>query len=170
MNALYFNTLYDYNYWARDKILHAAEPVSDADFPAPKNFPHGGLRGTLAHTLAAEWVWLRRWQGNSPIGDGLFEEKQFADLAALRARWADEENKMRAFLAGLTDADFTRVIAYKSTRGDPFARPLWQMLAHVVNHGTQHRAEAAAILTDLGRSPGDLDMTVFLNEHMKKEK
>ena len=36
--------------------------------------------------------------------------------------------------------------------------PVWQMLAHVVNHGTQHRAEAAALLTSDGRSPGELDM------------
>jgi uncharacterized damage-inducible protein DinB len=32
------------------------------------------------------------------------------------------------------------------------------MLVHVVNQGTQHRAEAAALLTTEARSPGDLDL------------
>jgi hypothetical protein len=32
------------------------------------------------------------------------------------------------------------------------------MLVHVVNHGTRHRAEAAALFTAEGRSPGELDL------------
>ena len=29
---------------------------------------------------------------------------------------------------------------------------LWQMLLHLANHGTQHRSEAAVLLTGAGRS------------------
>ncbi len=40
-------------------------------------------------------------------------------------------------------------------------------MAHLVNHGTQHHTEAVAILTDLGHSPGDIDLIVFLNERLR---
>lgn len=159
MNKEYFLMLYDYNYWVNKKILDAAEKVSDAQFVA--NAPHsfGSLRGTLVHTLTAEWIWLSRWQGVSPTA--ILNETEFPNLASLRSRWREEEQKMRAFLATLNDEDLLRVVQYTSTRGDKFARVLWIMLAHVVNHGTKHRAEAAAIMAELDASPGDVDLVRY---------
>ncbi len=165
MNREYFSTLYEYNYWANERVLGAADKVTEAQFTAKTSDSHGSLRGTLVHTLSAESVWLLRWNGISPTS--LASEGEFPNLAALRTRWREEEAKMRAFLGRLTDQDFMRVIEYKDTRGMPLARPLWQMLAHLVNHGTQHRAEAAAILTNLGYSPGGIDFVRFLDEGKK---
>ena len=64
----------------------------------------------------------------------------------------------------LTDEKLNLVVHYKNTKGVPQKQVLWKMMAHVVNHGTQHRSEAAALLTDFGCSPGDVDMIYFLDE------
>ena len=45
-----------------------------------------------------------------------------------------------------------------------WAYPLWQQMTHQVNHATQHRSEAAVLLTRHGRSPGGLDLLFFVDE------
>jgi uncharacterized damage-inducible protein DinB len=71
---------------------------------------------------------------------------------------------MRDYLASLTDDDLTDLVRYTVDTGQKRERLLWHCLWHVVNHGMQHRSEAAAILTGYNHSPGDLDFTLFLNE------
>ena len=71
---------------------------------------------------------------------------------------------MRTYVASLKDEDMENHFHYTTETGIKRDRVLWHCLLHVVNHGTQHRSEAAAILTNFRASPGDLDFTVFLNE------
>lgn len=68
------------------------------------------------------------------------------------------------FVVNLTDDRLYNKIQYVSTEGYPHERILWECMAHLINHGTQHKTEAAAILTDIGHSPGDIDLIVYLNE------
>ncbi|HJS20850.1 MAG TPA: DinB family protein [Anaerolineales bacterium] len=160
MNKQDILVLYRYNQWANGKILSAAANVTSQQYLAEASFPHGGLRGTLVHTLFAEWIWRNRWEGNSPTTR--FRPDEFPTFESLQARWMEEEKLLMEFVAGLTDERLNDVLHYRTTKGEPHEQILWKMMAHVVDHGTQHRAEAAALLTDYGCSPGDVGMIGFL--------
>lgn len=163
MNKQDILTLYDYNYWANSQVLRAAARVTAEQFSAPAPVSHGSLRGTLVHILAAQVVWrLRCQEGISPTA--LPTESVFPTLEVLVDRWQAEENAMRAFLGSLGDDDLEQVVRYTTTRGVAHENTLWTLLVHVVNHGTQFRAEAAVALTGYGQSPGDLDLIFFLRE------
>lgn len=163
MNHLDLTFLYDYNYWANARVISAAARVSPEQYAAPAGLSHGSLRGTLVHILAAEIVWrLRVQEGISP--PAVPAEREYPDLDALCARWAEEERAMRAFVASLTDEAANGRVNYKTTKGVPRDDVLWQLLAHVVNHGTQFRGEAGVALTRYGQSPGDLDLLAMMRE------
>jgi len=162
MNKQDILTLYKYNQWANTKILNAAANVTQEQFLAAATFPHGGLRGTLVHTLFAEWIWRNRWEGDSPTFR--LKPEEFLTFESLRARWMQEEGLLMELVEGLTDEKLNSMLQYKNTKGVPHQQILWKMMAHVVNHGTQHRSEAAALLTGFGCSPGDVDMIYFLDE------
>jgi uncharacterized damage-inducible protein DinB len=68
------------------------------------------------------------------------------------------------FVENLTDDRLYTKFKYTSTEGFPYERVLWEAMAHLVNHGTQHKTEAAAILTGFDQSPGDIDLIVYINE------
>lgn len=162
MNRETILTLFDYNYWATARILAAMEDLSEAEYTVVvPGVSHGSLRATLVHMLAAETIWrLRCLERHSP--GSLLDETDLPTLATLRERWPFEELKMREGLSRLTDEALAEVIPYRTTGGRVMRQPLWQILAHLVNHSTQHRAEAAVILTALGRSPGDVDLILYL--------
>lgn len=156
-------TMYDYNDWADDRILAAAAQASPEQFTAPASFPWGGLRGTLVHTLDAQFGWRLFFERGAFQPDEL-KEGDFPDFPGLQARWLEERHAMRAYMARLDDAAIEQIVTYVNEAGTRRERVLWHCLYHVVNHGTQHRSESAALLTGFGRSPGDLDFTLFLAE------
>lgn len=158
-------TLYDYNAWANTRILDTAERLKLQQFITPAN---GGeaIRDILVHTASAHWIWLERWRGTSP--SGMWNPADFPYVATLRARWAEVEEETRRFIAELDEADLGRIISYVNTRGQTWSYPLWQMLLHQANHATQHRSEAALLMTRFGCSPGDLDFLVYVDEGMAK--
>jgi uncharacterized damage-inducible protein DinB len=160
MNKQDILLLFQYNQWANAKIWNAADGITQEQYLAPASFPHGGLRGTLVHLLSAEWIWRTRWEGRSPTS--VLKAEEFPTLDSLRARWAQEEQRLMTFVEAISDERLKSTFDYRNTAGKPFTKFLWHTMTHVVNHGTQHRAEAAALLTDLGHSPGDLDLLFFV--------
>ena len=163
MNKQDILLLYKYNQWSTAKILAAAEHVTEEQFLAPAPFPHGGLRGTLTHALFAEWIWRNRWEGTSP--KQRLKPEDFPTFESLRARLIEEEILLMTFVDDLTDERLNNPFGYTSTEGKSHRRVLWQAMAHLVNHGTQHKTEAAAILTGYGHSPGDIDLIWYLIEN-----
>lgn len=154
--------IYAYNDWANRRIFQAAEKLRQEEFCQELPMSWHSIQETLAHILSAQWVWRMRCEGTSPAA--LLDPKQFTTLEMLRRRWTEEETAMRSYLESLSDAELDQIVDYKNTRGASFRRVRWQILLHVVNHGTQHRAEVALYLTALGHSPGDIDLSVFLAE------
>jgi uncharacterized damage-inducible protein DinB len=161
MNKSAIQLIFDYNAWANGQILKAAERATPEQFVAPVPNTYGSLRAILVHVCEAMHFWRNLCQHGTFTDDWV--ESDFPTLADLAARWREVEHEMRAYASGLTDEALRGLVRYTTPAGILRERVLWHCLLHVVNHGTQHRSEAALILTNYGQSPGDLDFTLFLN-------
>ena len=172
VNADYFRRLLDYNRWANGLVMQSAEAVAESDYHRiSAGLSFGSLHATLVHILVGELVWLARWEGSLPperLKDArkarTLAESEIPTFEALTELWCREEDRQMRFSSALTDKMISATVAYDDQYGNPNEQPLSQLIAHLVNHGTQFRAEAAVRLTQLGLSPGDLDLIVFLRQ------
>jgi uncharacterized damage-inducible protein DinB len=160
MNLQDLQTMIDYHYWARDRLLDALDPLTPDQYARDLGSSFKSIRETITHVYAAEWAWYQRWQGDPPTA--LLPADRFPDLAALRRTWSEHEQKMRAYVGGLGEAGVDRVLEYKLLSGHVGASPVWQMVQHVVNHGSYHRGQITTMLRQLGAEPAKpMDMIAY---------
>ncbi len=156
--AAHARELIAYNEWANGKILAAAATLRGEQLSLPLAASFDCIGGNLEHIVGAQVIWLARWRGSRPSWP------QLRTYDELRAAFDASHVDLRSFVADLTAADWDRVIEYRDSRGQERARPLGQLISHLVNHGTHHRAETGIALATLGHSPGDPDLLYFMYE------
>jgi uncharacterized damage-inducible protein DinB len=143
-----------YHAWANDRILALASNVPDDELRAPAALDHGTAFDTLRHLVDVDWSW-RKFVIGEDVGDAYVWDlgHPMDDVAAIRAFSLEEDATLQAYVASLDDDALGEELSL-----DPDSVPRWLILAHLLNHGTQHRTEMARYLTDRGHSPGDLDL------------
>lgn len=148
--------LYSHGDWANRKLLAKSEGLSDEQLDEPKEMGFGTLRNTFFHILEAEKLWLERWQGKPwrpLVADaGGMPLKELSDelnrIAAIRNDLILEESK----------TNFSRIVAFKDSRGTEGKFEIGDLLNHVSNHGVHHRAQVLSYLRGFERTiPGGVD-------------
>jgi uncharacterized damage-inducible protein DinB len=172
VNADYFRLLFSYNLWANERVFERAGKVREEDyFAAVPGLSFDTLHATLAHMIVADAVWLGRWtrrELSGPMSNARdmapIIERELRTYEDVVERWRMIEAQRFDFLAWLSDEEVAKPLVYRTVDGTEYAHPLGQQMAHVLNHGTQFRSEAAVALTKHGFSPGDLDLALYLRE------
>jgi uncharacterized damage-inducible protein DinB len=162
MNRQDILTLFEYTSWANARVLDTAAALSPEEFLRDMRNSFPSVRDTLAHILGAEWIWLCRWQGESP-SEGL-SAAEFPTVASLKARFAAVEGEWRVYVEGQPEARLAQPFSYRDLAGNAHSLLLAQSLQHIVNHGTYHRGQITTLLRQLGAKPVSTDLSRFYLE------
>ena len=149
----------DYNVWANARIVDACARLSADQWTKDLGTSFPSIRDTVGHIVAVEWVWLRRWKGESPRA--LPDWAVAASVQSLRTKLDEVEAERAAFVETLVDADLPRRIAYINLKGEPWEYSLGDMLVHLVNHSTYHRGQVSAMCRQVGAAAPPTDFLVF---------
>jgi uncharacterized damage-inducible protein DinB len=161
MNADAFRHFYEYHFTENRNIWDQyVTPLSQELFTQEVGYSHGSVRNQIVHLMSVDDTWFSPLRG-AELPETL-DPAQFEDRQTIRAHWDRVERQMRDYLAGLRDDMlFTRPFA----EGEDKDLILWQVLLHVVNHGTDHRAQLLRLLNDLGVKTVSQDYIFFVYEH-----
>ncbi|TAE46950.1 MAG: hypothetical protein EAZ89_19010 [Bacteroidetes bacterium] len=148
MRAHYLQ-LFAYDAWANKRITDAllTQGVTDEK-----------CLHWISHVYNAADIWLDRiLTGKSHAR--VHHVYPLAEIPALQQALSE---KYLSWLASLKAADFERVINYTTTTGDAFSTKNGEILTHVANHGTHHRAQISARLREMGIAPPPTDFIFFV--------
>ena len=133
------------------------------ELPAPElmkdlksSFP--SVYDTVVHLYQSDSIWLARWKKDqrelartmrlpAVCTSALCLDERFGPDDCIRGR--PEEERL-----GTQDL-------YKTLAGVPYTAPIWQMILHIVNHGTHHRGQVTGMLRQLGAVPRNLDLLAY---------
>ena len=163
MNANVFRHFYDYHFAENRKIWDTCiTSLSDEEFTQNSAYSHGSVRDQIVHLMSVDELWFSELQGVEPSEP--FLPANFDDRKIIRAHWDRVEQSMREYLAELRDDTlFDKPIKEPEEDKDLL---VWQVLLHVVNHGTDHRAQLLRLLNDLGVKTTSQDYIFYVYDHL----
>lgn len=140
--------LASYNIWANqriiDTILALPEEKQMANLPAS----FGSLHLTLLHLWDAESIWWQRMK---------LHERTIRPSENFKGTTRDAVNGLMSqsrlwenWVNNVNEHHLDHVFEFRNNKKEQVKMPLYQMLAHIFNHGTYHRGQMIIMLRQLG--------------------
>jgi uncharacterized damage-inducible protein DinB len=157
-------SMLEYHRWADERLLTACSLLTDAQYAQQVGGSFPSLRALVAHMAAAAHAWRTRLDGGQVTE--LLTDVQVPTVEAAMRHLVHAYEVFNREAARPAD-DLAAMFTYRNTRGAEISLPRWAVLRHIVNHGTYHRGQMAAMLRQLGVVPPSTDLTLWAAEQRK---
>ena len=161
MNVDVIRTKFAYHYGRFREIWESIETLTDAQFVQEIPYSLGSVRNHMVHVIDDDKSWIAFLeQKERPT---LLKPEDFPTRATVRAIYDKTESYTLNFVQNLDE-----MLLNKTYHWHPPVVPTpqriigWQVLHHMVNHGTDHRAQILRALHDLGAPTFDQDLMAYL--------
>ncbi len=151
-------TCVQYNDATNRRLWDAIMQISDEQFVAETDYSHGSIRNQMVHLAGVDGRWLRGLQELADARNFTPNPADYPTRASAFELWKTVSQDFLAYVDSLDEASLLYV-----PKG--FSGPIWQVLLHVVNHGTDHRAQVLRLMHDQGAATFAQDLIFHLWFH-----
>lgn len=154
-----------YHYARMRQLWTSIDALTDEQFIHDDPYSTGSIRNHLVHNYSTDRRWLAR-VFDQPVPDRL-EAVDYSDRASVRALFDILESEVLRQVGTLTVDQLQQTVKYDikrqhSGRELVIENTRWQILLHVVNHGTDHRAQILRLLYGFGVPTFEQDYILWL--------
>jgi uncharacterized damage-inducible protein DinB len=150
-----FQTLFEYNKKLYERVWQSVFELSDDQFIEEYDYSHGSLRNQLVHISVVDKRWLMGLKGNPEARKYLLEPSDYPGIDATHKLWLNVNQEVTEFLQELSEERLENT-------PPGMGGPTWHILAQMINHGTDHRAQILSRLYDFQASTFDQDLILHL--------
>lgn len=140
--------LLEYNFWANDLFITRAK--SQGHIPPQ-------IERQISHLLAAHQIWLVRINGRGTI-PSVWENIDLGSWEGINIELYNETSDL------LKSISTGKTISYKNSRGESFKNTFLEIIQHVLNHSTHHRAQVALLMRQNDILPPQSDYIFYLRD------
>ncbi|HZQ51469.1 MAG TPA: DinB family protein [Bryobacteraceae bacterium] len=148
-----------YHRWATMQVMDESAQLPSEQLLKNLHGSFLSIYDTLVHLYQADSIWLDRLH-QQPTG-ALEKYAVPGCMYEFRDAWTQVQDKMLAWAQELDEQGWQRTLSYRTRAGVPYDSQVWQIILHVVNHGTHHRGQVTTMLRQLGIKPLNLDLIAF---------
>ena len=156
--------LFDYTYWAFDRVWDSITQITDEQFVSDLGFSSGSIRDQVLHLIGAHQRWVDRMRGRSP--SPYQDQEEFETKEAVRAIWDQAKKEFLEYVSSLDPNQLDEPFHYEiASREIDTHTSRKEILLHLANHATDHRAQILTILNlHFGIETPEQDMILYLWE------
>jgi uncharacterized damage-inducible protein DinB len=138
-------TLFEYNFWAFERVWECISQISDEQFVQEIDYSTGSIRNLVVHIMSGNRNWMSRLQGTDMPPRLVFED--FDSLAKTKAKWDELQQEFLDQLQSFDQEGLDEIVEWELlAQGLKSSNARWEILLHLANHATDHRAQILAIL------------------------
>ncbi|HEX8993158.1 MAG TPA: DinB family protein [Anaerolineales bacterium] len=150
-------TMIEYHITMNGRVWSSIGQLNEQQFVADGNYSRGSIRNLMVHLAHTDLRWLTGLKNLPDPARNLKKFEEYPDRAAARAYSESVAAELKEFVHGLDEVRLNE-------RPAAVPAPRWQVLLHLVNHGTDHRATVLQKLHDFGAPTFEQDFILWMWE------